>query len=274
MSFLHYYLNIFVSFVIQLIDNTNMVRKEDFFISSNSVHSISEEEYQKVELLIKIFDAISRTTSQSLYIIDYYKKDFLHVSGNPLFLCGHTSEQVKQLGYMFYINHVPPPELDMLTKINKAGFNFFHTIPTEERTEYTISYDFHIVNSKKQMLINHKLTPLILTSDGRMWLAACVVSLSPHDTPGHVELRKSGMTQYWEYSLESHRWVVNNGITLNEREKDILLLSAKGYTMYEIADKLCIAIDTVKFYKRKLFEKLEVKNITEALSFATNYKLL
>jgi len=44
--------------------------------------------------------------------------------------------------------------------------------------------------------------------------------------------------------------------------------------MNEISDKLCIAIDTVKFYKRRLFERLNVKNITEALSFATNYKLL
>ena len=44
--------------------------------------------------------------------------------------------------------------------------------------------------------------------------------------------------------------------------------------MNESADKLCLAIDTIKFYKRRLFEKMEVKNITEALSFATNYKLL
>lgn len=251
-----------------------MAQIEDFFISSNSVNNISEEEYQKVELLIKIFDAISRTTYQSLYIIDYYKRNFFHVSDNPLFLCGHTSEQVKNLGYMFYINHIPPKELNMLTEINKAGFNFFYTIPPGERTEYTIFYDFHLINGKKQVLINHKLTPLILTSEGRIWLAAGVVSLSSHNTPGHIELRKSGITQYWEYSLEIHKWVENKGITLNEKEKDILLLSAKGYTMNEIALILCMAIDTIKFYKRKLFEKLEVKNIIEALSFATNYKLL
>lgn len=44
--------------------------------------------------------------------------------------------------------------------------------------------------------------------------------------------------------------------------------------MNDIADYLCVAIDTVKFYKRKLFQKLNVKNIAEAISFATNYKLL
>lgn len=251
-----------------------MAQVEDFFILSNSVYNISEGEYQKAELLIKMFDAVSRTTYQSIYIIDYYRRNFLYVSDNPLFLCGYSPKEIKELGYMFYINHVPLKEQAMLTEINKSGFNFFEKIPVDERSHYTISYDFHIVNNKKEMLVNHKLTPLLLTKDGRMWLAACIVSLSSHNTPGHIELRKSGMMQYWEYSLERHRWIENKGITLSEKEKDILSLSAQGYTMNEIADRLCLAIDTIKFYKRKLFEKLGVKNITEALSFATNYKLL
>lgn len=251
-----------------------MTHLEDFFIISNSVYNITEEDYQKTEFLVEMFDAISRTTYQSIYIIDYYKKNFLYVSSNPFFLCGHTPEKIKEWGYMFYINHVPEREQAMLIEINKSGFNFFEKIPIEERNIYTISYDFHIVNGKREMLVNHKLTPLLLTKDGRVWLATCVVSLSSHDTPGHIELRKTGMIQYWEYSLEKHRWIENKGITLNEKEKDILLLSAQGYTMNEISDKMFLAIDTIKFYKRRLFEKLGVKNIAEALSLATNYKLL
>jgi DNA-binding CsgD family transcriptional regulator len=60
----------------------------------------------------------------------------------------------------------------------------------------------------------------------------------------------------------------------NKREKNILLLSAQGYTMDEIAEQLFLAIDTVKFQKKRIFEKLEVKNIVEALFFAANQKLL
>lgn len=251
-----------------------MTQIEDFFISSNSVYNITEEAYKEIDILISTFDAISRTTYQSLYIIDYYKKNFLYVSSNPLFLCGHTAETVKELGYMFYINQVPQEEQSMLAEVNKAGFDFYDQLPVNERIHYTISYDFHISLGKKKTLINHKLTPILLTKDGRIWLAACVVSLSSHNIPGHIELRKNGHTVFWEYSLEGHRWKENKGITLSEKEKDILSLSAQGYTMNEISDQLCLAVDTIKFYKRKLFEKLEVKNIAEALSFATNYKLL
>jgi len=63
-------------------------------------------------------------------------------------------------------------------------------------------------------------------------------------------------------------------MVLTEVERDILRLSSQGYTMNDIADKLCKSIDTIKTYKKRLFAKLEVKSITEALSYATNYKLL
>jgi DNA-binding CsgD family transcriptional regulator len=251
-----------------------MITVKDFFIPLNSVADIPRDEYQKTEILISAFEAISRTTSQSIYIIDYFRQNFLYVSGNPLFLCGYTAAEVREMGYMFYLKNVPEEEQKMLTEINSAGFDFFNKIPVDERINYTISYNFHLLNGKKKTLVNHKLTPIILTEAGRIWLAACVVSLSSHNTHGHIEMRKSTQTAFWEYSTESHRWKENPGVTLKEREKDILLLSAQGYTMDEIAERLFLAIDTVKFQKKRIFEKLDVKNIVEALSFATNHKLL
>lgn len=251
-----------------------MVRIDDFFMLSNTVSEIREEEYQKVNLLVDVFDAISRTTYQSLYIIDYYKKNFLYVSSNPLFLCGHTAKEVQELGYMFYLYHVPEQEQIMLTEINRAGFDFYNQIPIAERAKYTISYNFHLLNGKKKILINHKLTPVQLTIDGKIWLAACVVSLSSREAVGNIEMRKIDDANFWKYSLESRHWTEEKGVTLNEREKDILVLSAQGYAMNEIGDRMYLSSDTIKFYRRRLFEKLDAKNITEAVAFATNHKLI
>ena len=61
---------------------------------------------------------------------------------------------------------------------------------------------------------------------------------------------------------------------LKEMEKEVLKLSAMGYTMNEIADKINRSFDTVKSYRRTLLEKLEVANISEAISFAINYRLI
>jgi hypothetical protein len=199
----------------------------------NSIADIPDEKYQKTDILINTFEAISRTMYQSLYIIDYFRKDFLYVSANPLFLCGYTAAEIKEIGYMLYIKNVPEEEQEMLTGINRAGFDFFDKIPIDERINYTISYNFHLLNKnrKKKTLVNHKLTPIMLTDAGKIWLAACVVSLSSHNTPGHIEMRKVNQPTFWKYSLDSHRWKENPGIILNERERNILSLSAQGYTI-------------------------------------------
>jgi hypothetical protein len=168
-----------------------MTTVKDFFIPSNSVADIPDGKYQKINILIRTFEAISRITYQSLYIIDYFRKNFLYVSANPLFLCGYTAAEVKEMGYMLYIKNVPEAELEMLTEINRAGFDFFDKIPVEERIHYTISYNFHLLNRKKKTLVNHKLTPVVLTETGKIWLAACIVSLSSHNAPGHIEIERS-----------------------------------------------------------------------------------
>lgn len=62
--------------------------------------------------------------------------------------------------------------------------------------------------------------------------------------------------------------------TLTTGEKNVITLSIQGYTTAEIADRLFLSPDTVKKYRQRLFEKLKVRNISEAIAVATNSKLL
>lgn len=245
----------------------------DFFILSNSVYNITEEDYQQTNILINAAKAFARSTHQCVYIIDYFKQNFLYISENLAYWCGETSDKIKNFSYQFYLDYVPEKELQMLLEINKKGFELFNEIPLKERLDYTISYDFHIMQGKKLRLVNHHLTPMILTKDGHIWLALCTISMSARTTPGYIIMKKSHFQSYYEYSLEMHKWIKKEGITLSETERDVLILSAQGYTMNNIADKLCKSIDTIKACKRALFSKMEVKNIAEALSYVTNYKL-
>ena len=76
-----------------------MAKVDDFFIEDNSVDLISEASYENINNIIDEIEAFSRLTYKSVYIIDYYKRNFLYVSKNPLFLCGLSPEEVKELGY-------------------------------------------------------------------------------------------------------------------------------------------------------------------------------
>lgn len=251
-----------------------MKTPSEFFIPSNEIRLSEELDYSRVDEYIRSAEAFSRSSYQSVYIIDYFRQNFLYVSPNPMFLCGLSSERVKELGYRFYLDFVPEDEQSMLLTLNKAGFAFYKDLPVDERKDWYISYDFHILNEEKKILINHKLTPLALTSDGRIWLALCVVSAATHTDAGHIEMHRVGSSGYFEYSTVSRRWIKKQMPSLTDGEKSVLTLSIQGFTMSEIADIIYLSPDTIKKYRKRIFEKLEVRNISEAIVAATNNKLL
>ncbi|GKW45543.1 response regulator transcription factor [Planococcus sp. NCCP-2050] len=61
---------------------------------------------------------------------------------------------------------------------------------------------------------------------------------------------------------------------LTDREMEILLLLANGYTNQEIADQLFIALKTVKTHVSNLLAKLEVHDRTQAVIYAFQHKLV
>lgn len=251
-----------------------MMKIEDLYLSLNTISDIPEDEYKNMDLLIDTIDAISRTTHQSLHIIDCFKRNFLYVSGNPLFLCGHTAEEVKSLGYSFYIEHVPEEEQSILLEIDKARFEFYGNIPVSERKKYTISCNIHLKHEKNKTLIEHKSTPIKLVENGKTWLAACTVSLASRGEAGCIEMRKIDDANFWKYSIKDGCWTKEQNVILNEKARKILSLSCQGYSMEEIAEQVHLSVCSIKFYRKKIFEKLNVKNITEAIAFASNHKLI
>ncbi len=244
-------------------------------LTKNNIGNIPEEEHFKNKEYLEAIKSFARLTYESVYVIDYEKMSFEYVSENPLFLCGHSPEEVLNLGYEFYFKNVPEKDLELLGQINEAGFDFFKKIPPEEKKRYSITYDFHLINKNgKSILINHKLTPLFLTSGGDMWKAMCIVSISHHKKAGNVYIHKQGSDEIWELAVENSIWRKSSKPKLTKREIEILRLYAQGLTINEIADKIFVAPDTVKYYRRRIFESLGVTNIVEAFSYAANNKII
>ncbi|MHB8645635.1 MAG: response regulator [Thermomicrobiales bacterium] len=61
---------------------------------------------------------------------------------------------------------------------------------------------------------------------------------------------------------------------LTDREREVLVLIAKGMRNKEIADALFISERTVKFHANALYQKLNVTSRTEAVSFALQHRLI
>lgn len=244
-------------------------------LTKNNIGNVSEEDRFQQQEYLEVVRSFARLTYESVYVIDYSDMSFEYVSENPLFLCGYSAEEVLEMGYEFYFRNVPEIDLQLLVRINEAGFDFFRKLPIEEKKRYSITYDFHLINKDGgKVLINHKLTPLFLTNDGKMWKAVCIVSISNHKQAGNIRIQKQGSDEIWLLDPESGNWNKSKKPSLTKREAEILRMHAQGLTINQIAERIFVAPDTVKYYRRRIFERLEVSNMVEALAYAVNSQII
>jgi two-component system, NarL family, response regulator NreC len=62
--------------------------------------------------------------------------------------------------------------------------------------------------------------------------------------------------------------------SLSEREREVLSLTAAGYTNQEIAERLVISAKTVDTYRSRVMEKLQLRHRSEIVKFALRHGLL
>lgn len=61
---------------------------------------------------------------------------------------------------------------------------------------------------------------------------------------------------------------------LTVREREVLNVLALGYTNREIADQLCIGVETVKTHLNSIYSKFSVSRRSQAVSLAIRHRLL
>jgi DNA-binding NarL/FixJ family response regulator len=61
---------------------------------------------------------------------------------------------------------------------------------------------------------------------------------------------------------------------LTDREREVLKLVAEGHTNQEVADLLCLSVNTVLTHRASLMAKLDIHNRTELIKFALRHGLI
>jgi len=241
--------------------------------NSNTKHS--EDPYATHAAYSEIAKAIDRLTYKSIYIFDCFQKKIEYISGHRFFLHNLTSEDIIGMGEQFFFTFIRTEDQLIVNQANQAAFAFYATLPESERKSYTLAYNFHLVDENQNtVLVNHRLTPLLITDDGKIEKTLGMISLATSNLSGNITLSKDGDSAILEYDIETEQWIHHSKITLSKREIQILRFYAQGLTINEIASVLNLSADTIKFHRRNLLLKMEANTINKALAYATAYKLI
>ena len=66
----------------------------------------------------------------------------------------------------------------------------------------------------------------------------------------------------------------HNITTLSNRQKEVLALVAHGATDSEIAQQLCLSVDTVAWHVKEIRTRLDARSRAHAVALAMRYDLL
>ena len=76
----------------------------------------------------------------------------------------------------------------------------------------------------------------------------------------------------------NENFVLNSSLVaelqLSQRELEVLVLMAEGFSNQEIADKILVSLSTVKTHNQNLFDKLDVKRRTQAIEKGKKLNLI
>lgn len=169
---------------------------------------------------------------------------------------------------------IHPEDLFQRHLLELEFFNFLKIIEPEERLNYSTKCKIRTLNSKKEYeTIIHRSFYLKNSSEGGLWLAVCLYNYSfekvgtVRGIDGKIFNTKTGESFY----VDTY---INCSNLLTSREKEILLLIAKGEISKGIANQLNISINTVNRHRQNILEKLNVNNSIEAVRTAEALNLL
>lgn len=224
---------------------------------------------------VNLLNCLGQMSNDTFYIIDYRKWKFLHIVSNGLFLAGYQESEVLEAGFKHYERSVHQDDLKMLGEINKVGFNLFRSLPINRRLKICISYNFRIKDGYGQwMLVNHRLAPLELTQEGNIRLILCKVSIPSSSQPGNAFIMMKDSLSVYYYSEARRAFDLVKEPKLSEKAILIIKLSSQGMSESELAHHLSIDVNTVKYHKKTICKKLDVRNMSGAIQWFNNHKVI
>jgi two-component response regulator len=140
--------------------------------------------------------------------------------------------------------------------------------------------NLRFVNSNIQRTSFCKMTLLHNKEDGVPWLYICNLSVPECGDIENAEILLNDNLG-WKFNMNLNRFIqfkpneehkiYNN---LNDKEKEVIILSAQGFTTKEIADRIHLSYDAIKSRKKNIMSKLSVSNMNEAMTVIINRHLL
>ena len=228
----------------------------------------------KYEDIIDIVSRIGNLCYEIFFIIDFEHEGLSSLSTPEKFADNVlTAKPLLQSNYK-ESSGLYADEIEKLTIISEAIQHYFSLCNRRSRSSLLFLTDILIQFNGIRQNRTLKLIPLSETPGGHLRQMIGAITLSSGTFNSSLIVINQQTSERKAYDYTSSSWQTLELPSLSPIEKSVLALSAQGLSVPEISQITYRAQDSVKSIRKRIFEKLGVKNITEAITFAINYQIL
>lgn len=251
-----------------------MIDVNYLFFNNATNNSATPRTNLNLNSILSAISAAERTTNQSMLIIDFDEHKILYRSNNMIYLDEAIPTDFKRNCPNPYWSLVSDSTLEKLVSI-KDGYSdlSYNQMSTQEYASHICILEYPISIRNHDFIINQTFTPLYLRPDGITGIGLFTFRPSAKREMGCMIIGNNGNRWTFDFK-EKHFNKFNLGAHLSITEKAILQRARRGMSNTEIAADLFITESTVKTHKLRIFKKLNVSTISEALVIVGNYHLL
>lgn len=238
-------------------------------------HATSEDNESSIDMvsMIKAIDASSRLSCLSTFAIDFDRHELIYRSEQLAYIDESTVKDRQRDCVNPYWSLISEDTLEKLLIIRSNYLLPDKELTAEEFINHVCTIDYPIILRNHELYITQKFTPLTMRNDGITKIGMFTINYSNKKEIESSIIAPSG--KRFRFNFEEQQFVeFDLGVTLSLVEKAILHRARMGMTNEEIAQSLYISINTVKTHRMRIFKKLHVDTITEALAVIGNYQLL
>lgn len=207
-----------------------------------------DEEIRK-SAYVNFAEYLSRIHHKEVVLYDICERQFFYVSDSFFVPKGYFS---KYLGYSIdSIRQVMlPEEADIVQNANLLLSEITRTLPKEIAEKMVVSCNFHVKFGRKILLVSHSYYGLRYGPDGSQKYIVIMISPSIREDGFSMFCSNKDENVSYRYDVNKEQWIQELVVTLSEREKQMIHLSMKGYSVERISLEMCKSVDTVRFYRR------------------------
>lgn len=162
-----------------------------------------EEGRELLKETIEYNQVFAHVAYTNTYIIDIISRRLLCCEVNPIYLCGLSEMAKSGMSMDSFADYVSREDRTMISHRVKDFFGFLDNKDREHWGKYTLSVDFRLLPKEttrvNQTLVNHTLTPLSVTKDGRPWHLLVSVMGACNNTSDNARISCKESQEAWRF---------------------------------------------------------------------------